>query len=110
MNAYTDHSTPTRPPNRRSLPSRESLTKWKSEREEAKAEFDGMQRAKMKERVRRANEMELEKERELQALGKGAEKGARVLGVGLVEKGGSGKERGRGCFGGVFGRVMGRLF
>jgi hypothetical protein len=54
--------------------------------------------------------MELEKERELQALGKGAEKGARVLGVGLDEKGGNGKERGRGCFGGVFGRVMGRLF
>jgi hypothetical protein len=85
----------------RATPDRESLTKWKSEREEAKAEFDFTQRAKMKERVRRANEMEQEKEKELQALGLGAEKGARVLGIGL-------KSEERGCFGGVFGRIWGR--
>ncbi|KAH7075748.1 hypothetical protein BKA63DRAFT_595370 [Paraphoma chrysanthemicola] len=103
------------PKQHRSIPTREALLKWKSEREEAKAEFDGIQRAKMKERVRRANEMELQKERELQALGKGAEKGARVLGVGLDEKGGGGYGKGKGkgarggCFGGVFGRLMGKL-
>jgi hypothetical protein len=45
--------------------------------------------------------MEQEKEKELQALGLGAEKGARVLGIGL-------KSEERGCFGGVFGRVWGR--
>jgi hypothetical protein len=77
----------------RALPDRESLIKWKAEREEAKAEFG----AKMKERVRRANEMEQEKEKELQAVGKGAEKGARVLGIGLEKERGRGK--GRGCFG-----------
>jgi hypothetical protein len=82
------------------VPNRESLTKWKSEREEAKAEFNFMQRATMKERVRRANEMEQEKEKELQALGMGAEKGARVLGKGL-------KSEERGCFGGVFERMFG---
>jgi hypothetical protein len=85
----------------RAVPDRESLTKWKSEREEAKAEFDFTQRAKMKERVRRANEMEQEKEKELQALGLGAEKGARVLGVGL-------KSEERGCFAGMFGKIWGR--
>lgn len=85
----------------RAVPDRESLTKWKNEREEAKAKFDFTQRAKMKERVRRANEMEQEKEKELQALGLGAEKGARVLGMGL-------KSEERGCFGGVFGRLWGR--
>jgi hypothetical protein len=90
------------PPTHRAIPDRESLTKWKTEREEAKAEFDGMQRAKMKERVRRANEMEQEKEKELQAVGKGASKGARVLGMGLK------KEKGRGCFGGWFGRILGK--
>ncbi|KAF2036114.1 hypothetical protein EK21DRAFT_96094 [Setomelanomma holmii] len=96
MSALADH---------KSVPRRESLTKWKSEREEAKAEFDGIQRAKMKERVRRANEMELEKEKELQALGKGAEKSARVLGMGLKD----GNKR-SGCFGGLFRRVLGRVF
>jgi hypothetical protein len=75
------------------LPERE---KRKTEREETKAEFDGVQRAKIRERVRRANEMEQEKERELQALGKGAEK-VKVK-ERLVEKE-------RGCFGGMFGRM-----
>jgi hypothetical protein len=82
----------------RALPDRESLTKWKAEREGARAEFG----AKMKERVRRANEMEQEKEKELQAVGKGAEKGARVLGIGLEKEKRWGS--GRGCFGGWFGR------
>ena len=79
----------------RAIPNREALTKWKSEREEGKAELDGMQRARVKERVKRANEMEREKERELQKLGKGAEKGLE-------------KEEDKGCFGGLFGRVLGR--
>ncbi|KAL5118207.1 hypothetical protein ACEQ8H_003879 [Pleosporales sp. CAS-2024a] len=78
------------------VPKRESLTKWKSEREEAKAEFDFMQRAKMKERVRRANEMEQEKEKELQALGLGVEKG-----VSSVAK------RPGGCFGAFWSRLVG---
>jgi hypothetical protein len=86
----------------RALPDRESLTKWKAEREGARAEFG----EKMKERVRRANEMEQEKEKELQAVGKGAEKGARVLGIGLEKERVRGKARG--CLGGWFGRVMGR--
>ncbi|KAH8717083.1 hypothetical protein GQ44DRAFT_775624 [Phaeosphaeriaceae sp. PMI808] len=85
------------PPSKRTLPDRESLTRWKAEREEAKVEHDGVHRASTAERVRRANEMEWEKERELQAVGKGAEKGARVLGKGLVKK----KER-RGCFAVLF--------
>jgi hypothetical protein len=81
------------------VPNRETLTRWKSEREEAKAEFNFMQRATMKERVRRANEMEQEKEKELQALGMGVEKGARVLGKGLGSKE-------RGCFGGAWSRIF----
>jgi hypothetical protein len=81
---------------KQSIPSRESLMKWKSEREEMKAEFDGIERAKMKERVRRANELEQEKEKELQELGKGIDKASRVLGRGL-------KTEKRGCFGGLFG-------
>jgi hypothetical protein len=83
-------------PKKQSIPNRESLMKWKSEREEARAEFDGMQRAKIKERVRRANELEQEKELELQELGKGIDKASRVLGRGL-------KTEKRGCFGGLFG-------
>ncbi|KAL6703282.1 hypothetical protein ACN47E_009989 [Coniothyrium glycines] len=55
----------------RPVPTRESLTRWKTEREEARAEFEGLQRAKMRERVRRANEMEVEKEKELLKMGKG---------------------------------------
>jgi len=78
----------------RPLPNRTSLTKWASERAEIRAEFNGMQRARVQERVRRANEMEQEKERELQMVGKGAGKAGRVLGVGLEE------EREGGCFGG----------
>ncbi|KAF1916988.1 hypothetical protein BDU57DRAFT_450510 [Ampelomyces quisqualis] len=98
------------PDTARALPTREALTKWQSEREEAKADIGVLQRARMKERVRRANEMEREKEKELQAVGLGAEKGARVLGVGLeVEKITSKRKRERGgCFAGFFGGRMRR--
>lgn len=96
---------------KRIVPNRENLTKWKTEREEAKAEFDGMHRAKMKERVRRANELEFQKEKELRALGKGManEKACRVLGKDVdeemgFEKKAEVKKKGRGCFGGWFGR------
>jgi hypothetical protein len=90
---------------KRAIPSRESLTKWKTESEEVKTEIDGMQRAKVQERVRRANEMELAKEKELRELGKGADKAARVLGMGIE---GNEKE-GMGCFGGLFRRVWRRV-
>jgi hypothetical protein len=56
-----------------------------------------VQRAKIRERVRRANEMEQEKERELQALGKGAEKVKVKEQIGVEQEGG--------CFGGMFGRM-----
>ncbi|CAO2651050.1 Nn.00g093470.m01.CDS01 [Neocucurbitaria sp. VM-36] len=56
---------------KRVVPKRESLTQWKAEREEARAEFDGMRRENTKERVRRANELEQEKEKELLMMGKG---------------------------------------
>jgi hypothetical protein len=90
----------------RTVPDRSALTKWKTGREEAKDEFDGIQRARVKERVRRANEMEQEKEKELQALGMGmgTKKDARVLWSGSDSK----RKGIRGCFGGVFGRIRGR--
>ncbi|KAJ4368877.1 hypothetical protein N0V83_005959 [Neocucurbitaria cava] len=77
---------------KRIVPKRESLTQWKAEREEAKAEFDGMRRAGTKERVRRANELEQEKEKELLMLGKGTV---------VVEKEKE-KERRVGCLSGLF--------
>lgn len=99
----TDKTTPQPSPpikhEQRSMPKRESLTQWKNEREEAKAEFDGIQRAKMRERVRRANELEQQKERELRLLGKGManEKACRVLGRDvdgeMMEKAGEGGAR-----------------
>jgi hypothetical protein len=90
----------------RSVPDRSALTKWKTGREEARDEFDGLQRARVKERVRRANEMEQEKEKELQALGMGmgTKKSARVLWSGSDTE----RKGVRGCFGGVFGRIWGR--
>ncbi|OAL50211.1 hypothetical protein IQ07DRAFT_49237 [Pyrenochaeta sp. DS3sAY3a] len=94
---------------RRSLPRRESLTQWKAEREEAQAEFGVMRRVDMKERVRRANEMEQEKEEELLRVGKGA--GDVTV---VVEREGSrersGKEKGRGCLGGVVRVLLGLGF
>lgn len=83
----------------RSPPSRTSLPKWHADAGDAKVDA----RAKIKERVRRANEMEQLKEKELQAVGLGAEKGARVLGIGLESE-----EKRRGCFGGLWGRIWGR--
>jgi hypothetical protein len=67
----------------REVPKRESLTQWKAERE-AKAESGGSRRAHMKDMVRRANELELEREHELMKVGKGTGK----------------EEKKRGCFGG----------
>ncbi|KAH7398708.1 hypothetical protein DE146DRAFT_755702 [Phaeosphaeria sp. MPI-PUGE-AT-0046c] len=88
----------------RSTPTRTSLPKWHGESNNVKGDVGSQQRAKMKERVRRANEMERQKEKELQAVGLGAEKGARVLGIGLeCEK------PQRGCFGGVWKRILGRV-
>ena len=58
------------------MPRRESLTQWKAERDEVSMEFYGVRRASMKERVRRANELEREREEELVRMGKGiGEKG-----------------------------------
>ncbi|KAI4658048.1 uncharacterized protein J4E78_006438 [Alternaria triticimaculans] len=76
---------------RRAIPTRESLSQWNSEREEAKMGLGDMHRADMKERVRRANELELDKEQELVHLEKKAS--------------GVAQEEARGCFG-----AMLRLF
>jgi hypothetical protein len=79
----------------RPVPKRESLTQWKTEREEAKAEFEGLQRAKMRDRVRRANEMELQREKELAEMGKG---------MTAVDEKENGEDKGMkeaGCFGGL---------
>ncbi|KAF3008646.1 hypothetical protein E8E13_008655 [Curvularia kusanoi] len=54
----------------RSVPKRESLTQWKKEREEAKANLHMDHKARVQERVRRANEMEQEREKELVQMGK----------------------------------------
>jgi hypothetical protein len=48
----------------RAVPRRESLAQWKAEREEAKSIPDGMHRADVKQRVRRANEIESKREEE----------------------------------------------
>jgi hypothetical protein len=74
---------------KRPVPKRESLTQWKAERDEAKAEVVGTRKEHMKERVRRANELEQERERELMKLGKGT----------------AIKEKERGCFGGFLGML-----
>lgn len=81
----------------RTVPKRESLTQWKTEREEAKVQFEGQQRAKMKERVRRANEMELVREKELMELGKGTAE------VKETEQEDVQSQKERGCFGGLWG-------
>ncbi|KAF1836013.1 hypothetical protein BDW02DRAFT_494737 [Decorospora gaudefroyi] len=69
---------------KRPLPNRESLTQWKAERDQDVA--GTTRKAHIKERVRRANELELEREQELVKVGKG-----------------TGKERERGCFAGILG-------
>lgn len=54
----------------RTVPKRESLTQWKREREEAKVNLHMDHKARMQERVRRANELEQEREKELVSMGK----------------------------------------
>lgn len=88
----------------RTTPSRTSLPKWHANSNDTKRDVESQQRARIKERVRRANEMEQQKEKELQAVGLGAEKGPRVLGVGLKSE-----KPQRGCFGGVWRRILGRV-
>lgn len=79
---------------RKFVPKRESLTQWKAEREAARAKGEGIQRAKTIERVRRANELELEREKELMEMGKSI-----VLDEKETVK--WTKERESGCFGGL---------
>lgn len=76
---------------RRTVPKRESLTQWKNEREEAKASLHTNHRARMQERVRRANELEDEREKELVAMGKRTT-----------------RTPSRGCFGGLFALLGGK--
>ncbi|KAJ4399714.1 hypothetical protein N0V91_009258 [Didymella pomorum] len=54
----------------RTVPKRESLTQWKNEREEARVNMHMDHKARMQERVRRANELEQEREKELVEMGK----------------------------------------
>ena len=54
----------------RAILTRERLSQWNSEREEAKMGLGDMRRADMKKRVRRANELELKKQQELLHLEK----------------------------------------
>ena len=75
----------------RTVPKRESLTQWKKEREEAKANLHLDHKVLMQERVRRANELELEKEKELVQMGKRPA-----------------KSESRGCFGGLFAVLKGK--
>lgn len=69
----------------RTVPKRESLTQWKKEREEAKDNLHTDHKAKMQERVRRANELEEEREKELVSMGKR-----------------TAKTESKSCFGGLF--------
>lgn len=78
----------------RTVPKRESLTQWKREREEARANLQMDHKARIQERVRRANEQELEREKELVLMGKRGDK--------QTSKGDSG------CLGGLFEAFKGR--
>ncbi|KAH6842145.1 hypothetical protein B0T12DRAFT_424697 [Alternaria alternata] len=79
----------------RTVPRRESLTQWNSEREEARTVPDSMRRADMKAEVRRADEVESDSEQELMKIGKkGGEKGV---------------QNERGCLAGVLRLVRVRL-
>ncbi|KAJ4381058.1 hypothetical protein N0V86_003405 [Didymella sp. IMI 355093] len=75
----------------RTVPKRESLTQWKKEREEAKANMHMDHKARMQERVRRANELEQEREKELVEMGKRPA-----------------KAESRSCFGGLFAVLRGK--
>ena len=68
------------------MPKRESLTQWKKEREHAMANLKTDHKARIQERVRRANEQELEREKELVQMR---------------------KKRSGGCFGGLLGLLRG---
>lgn len=69
----------------RTVPKRESLTQWKKEREEARSNLQTDHKARMQERVRRANELELEREKELVLMGKRRGKGETGCFGGLLE-------------------------
>lgn len=75
----------------RTVPKRESLTQWKNEREEARVNMHMDHKARMQERVRRANELEQEREKELVEMGKR-----------------SVKTESRSCFGGLFAVLRGK--
>ena len=75
----------------RTVPKRESLTQWKKEREEARANMHMDRKARMQARVRRANELEQEREKELVEMGKR-----------------SAKTESRSCFGGLFAVLRGK--
>ncbi|KAF1929385.1 uncharacterized protein M421DRAFT_137997 [Didymella exigua CBS 183.55] len=75
----------------RTVPKRESLTQWKKEREEAKPYSHMDHKARIQERVRRANELEQEREKELVSMGKR-----------------QAKSESRSCFGGLFAVLRGK--
>lgn len=75
----------------RTVPKRESLTQWKKEREEARANMHMDHKARMQERVRRANELEQEREKELVKMGKRPA-----------------KAESKSCFGGIFTVLIGK--
>jgi hypothetical protein len=75
----------------RTVPKRESLTQWKKEREEANINMHMDHKARMQERVRRANELEQEREKELVEMGKRPA-----------------KAESRSCFGGLFTVLRGK--
>lgn len=75
----------------RTVPKRESLTQWKQEREEAKVNTHTDYKVKMQERVRRANELEQEREKELVSIGKR-----------------EAQAESRSCFGGLFAALRGK--
>lgn len=71
----------------RAIPRRESLAQWKAEREEARPISNSMRCTDTNEKVRRANEVELERKEELTKKDKRGDE------VGLQDE--------RSCFGGA---------
>jgi hypothetical protein len=74
----------------RTVPKRESLAQWKKEREHAMANLKTDHKARIQERVRRANEQEQEREKELVQMRKRSKKTER-----------------RSCFGRLLGMLRG---
>ena len=68
----------------RTVPKRESLTQWKKEREHAMANLKTDHKARIQERVRRANEQEQEREKELVQMRKREKKIERSCFCGLL--------------------------